>query len=539
MSRPRSTRSRVTIYRLIPSGGPLAGHVRSKYADRPEFASGPAAVAGIAGWLVHGHIATSQAKWAPDLASLVGLDSLELGNQTAAAVLLLPVGDAIYAVSYGMGHFLLAYENVDPGFGLRYAARKLNPGELRSVTRHTLDKRAQIDRRSLPAGGDVRAFDLTDLGSVPSKVIGRAVELGHTGKTVTVRCADALNIPLSRTADALVQDLREIEQVLQSPVTDPDLELLSRLLPLGDRDPRRRTLNRQLATALRDGAGSDRLGVAWPWDQADEFSVVDYVVISGPGVPETRTEWLTIDDITTLLGKFPGRDPVEMLKQVKVTLHAGEDDGDLVSPATPLLKWIAFETRDGGKLYFFHDGRWFAMDGEYGEHVHREADRILSAPAGLTLIPWQDGWDEERYNEEAAKADSRLVLLDRRKIHTDFHRHGIEACDLLGPDDQLIHVKRLRRSGDASHLFSQALVSASALILDGQARVKFAERVAKHSGGTRTAPELPKQVILAIGRPGKLTADNLFTFSQVTLVRLVQHLESQGVTVRVLTIPAP
>jgi hypothetical protein len=37
---------------------------------------------------------------------------------------------------------------------------------------------------------------------------------------------------------------------------------------------------------------------------------------------------------------------------------------------------------------------------------------------------------------------------------------------------------------------------------------------------------LPKQVILAIGRPGRLTAANLFTFSQVTLVRLVQHLES-------------
>jgi uncharacterized protein (TIGR04141 family) len=539
MSRPRSARSRVTIYRLIPSGSPIAGYVRSKYADRPGFTAVPAEVAGIAGWLVHGHIATSQAKWAPDLASLTGLDSLQLGNQTAAAVLLLPVGDALYAVTYGMGHFLLAYENVDPGFGLRYAARKLNPGELRSVTRHTLDKRAQIDRRSLPAGGDVRSFDLTDLGSVPSKVIGRAVELGDSGKTVTVRCADALNIPLSRTADVLLQDLQEIEQVLQSPVTDPDLELLSRLLPLGDRDPRRRTLNRQLSAALHNGAGSDRLGVAWPWEQADEFSVVDYVVISGPGIPETRAEWLTIDDITALLGKSPGRDPVDMLKQVKVTLHAGEDDGDLVSPAIPLLKWIAFETRDGDKLYFFHDGRWFAMDGEYGEHVHRETDRILSAPGGLTLIPWQDGWDEERYNEEAAKADNRLVLLDRRKIHTDFHRHGIEACDLLGPDDQLIHVKRLRRSGDASHLFSQALVSASTLILDGQARVKFAERVAKHSGGTRTAPELPKQVILAIGRRGKLTADNLFTFSQVTLVRLVQHLESQGVTVRVLTIPAP
>jgi hypothetical protein len=31
----------------------------------------------------------------------------------------------------------------------------------------------------------------------------------------------------------------------------------------------------------------------------------------------------------------------------------------------------------------------------------------------------------------------------------------------------------------------------------------------------------------------------LFTFSQVTLVRLVQHLQSQGVTARVVTIPSP
>jgi hypothetical protein len=51
---------------------------------------------------------------------------------------------------------------------------------------------------------------------VPSKVIGRAVELGDSGRVVTVRCADSLNMPLSRTGDAHVQDLREIEQVLQA-----------------------------------------------------------------------------------------------------------------------------------------------------------------------------------------------------------------------------------------------------------------------------------------------------------------------------------
>jgi uncharacterized protein (TIGR04141 family) len=535
MPRSRSSRSRVTIHRLANAGGPLAGYIRPGYTDRSGFTATQVMVGGTAGLLVSGHFATDETKWAADLAGLAGLARLPLGNVSAAAVLLLPVGEVVYAATYGMGHLLIDYELVDPGFGLRFAARKLN-GELRSVTRHALSARVQIDSRSLPAGGDVRAFGLAELGTVASRVIGRAVELGGTGKIVTVRCADSLNLPLSREAGALVRDLREIEGVLRSPVTDQDLELLSRMIPLGDRDRRRGPLCQRLAAALQGGPEAARLGIAWPWEHADELAAIDSVTVTVPGAPAIRVESLAIEDVSGLAGRFPGRDPVEVLRQARVTLH---DEDGAVSPAIPLLKWIAFEARDGDKLFFFADGRWFTMDAGYADHVRREADRILAAPAGLTLIPWDDDWDEETYNKEAVKADGRLVLLDRRKIHTDLHRHGIEACDLLGPDGELIHVKHLRRSGDASHLFAQTLVSVSALLLDGQARAKFAERVARHSGGTRTAPELPRRIILAIGTPRPLTAGSMFTFSQVTLVHLVQQLEAQGITVAVISIPAP
>jgi hypothetical protein len=48
--------------------------------------------------------------------------------------------------------------------------------------------------------------------------------------------------------------------------------------------------------------------------------------------------------------------------------------------------------------------------------------------------------------------------------------------------------------------------------------------------------ELPRHFALDIAGRGTLTADSLFTFSQLTLVRLAQHLESRGVIVRVVTI---
>ena len=45
-------------------------------------------------------------------------------------------------------------------------------------------------------------------------------------------------------------------------------------------------------------------------------------------------------------------------------------------------------------------------------------------------------------------------------------RHGpLEICDLLGPDNELIHVKRAEGSAPLSHLFSQATLAHAARIL--------------------------------------------------------------------------
>jgi uncharacterized protein (TIGR04141 family) len=58
------------------------------------------------------------------------------------------------------------------------------------------------------------------------------------------------------------------------------------------------------------------------------------------------------------------------------------------------------------------------------------------------------------------------------------------------------------------------------------------------SKGKRTAPEAPAKVVLGIGGRGTLRVDDLFTFSQVTLVRLGQHLETRGINVEIIAIPS-
>src|SRR5690606_24085427 len=77
---------------------------------------------------------------------------------------------------------------------------------------------------------------------------------------------------------------------------------------------------------------------------------------------------------------------------------------------------------------------------------------------------------EKDYNKGVARSRSGFLVLDRKLIRTLQHPKGIESCDLLGPDDELIHVKRLDDSVSASHLFNQAVVSAEALVYQDDAR---------------------------------------------------------------------
>ncbi len=132
------------------------------------------------------------------------------------------------------------------------------------------------------------------------------------------------------------------------------------------------------------------------------------------------------------------------------------------------------------------------------------------------------------------------TLLDRRFIYTDLHRRGIEVCDILGPDGSLVHVKNLESSKAASHLLSQALVSADALLHDEEARSKFCTRVETAGGDSTSIPNPVKAVVLGVARRGRLvSSEHLFTFTQVTLVRQVAALQSRGVDVLVAPIFRP
>ncbi len=174
--------------------------------------------------------------------------------------------------------------------------------------------------------------------------------------------------------------------------------------------------------------------------------------------------------------------------------------------------------RRQGSEYCLHDGRWFVIEKTYADHVREQTASIFARDHGLASLPvWPAGKDEDEYNKILADHLDGIVL-DRKLLRSDFHRYGIEACDVLLKDNTFVHVKLIESSAPASHLIAQALVSVETLTYDQEAQAAFRERVeaAGWDGGKYSGK--PKRVVLVLARVGKeIDAASLFTFTQVNL----------------------
>jgi uncharacterized protein (TIGR04141 family) len=214
----------------------------------------------------------------------------------------------------------------------------------------------------------------------------------------------------------------------------------------------------------------------------------------------------------------------------------------------PALQWVAAEVDLEQGRHILLDGEWFALGDEYVSHVDSVVRKAFASPPPWRLPAWnlaprdKDGKIHEgAYNTYVAeKNGDRFVCLDKKLVTTRAHPRGFEACDLFGPDDALVHVKKTSSntgSSPLSHLFAQGLVAAESFT-DAGTWEKFRRLVAEQNPARaeKMGPR-PGSVVFAIHRSDKaLTADTLFTFARSTLVSAWNTLTTYGIPVHVAVI---
>ncbi|MEU5873844.1 DUF6119 family protein [Glycomyces sp. NPDC047369] len=526
---------RTTLYRMHGATN-LVAFIRSKYLEAGAFIDEPCVIGDREALLVQGTIKTPEAKWSRRVSTISGIQ-VGLGNESAAAVVLVRDGDDMaWALTFGMGFQLLSQAHIDSGFGIRVATRSASPEAIQSLTKNELDHRARTDRSSIPAGESLWAFGIEDFGEIVTKLSGSARIAGLTtgDKTVKIRAADALSIPLGKKPDDLMRDLDSISAVLAS---DPkpelgSLEQFSRVKHSDIID----NLNYALISAIRDRGNTARLALGWPHERVSENGTPESFRIVGNGVrnPEVIEDLPTLDHILDAVMGKGHLDPVEAAKRVKILLFRDGDGEEAVSGAIPALNWLTFETELNGTRYCLFDSKWYSMDSDYGDRLQNAIDRIFERPAVVNMPFWdrRKHSREKTYNDEVAPLVPG-VSLDQKLIRTSAHKRGFEACDILTHKGDYVHVKHVPKSDAASHLIAQVIVSVDALLHDGEA-VSELRKVAIRSGAPeKIIPERPKSVVLVMAREKIITSSDLFSFTKVTLARLDRMLTGRGINLTI------
>lgn len=466
-----------TVYRLLvpPTKDGLVDGLDLPYLREKGFEPEERTVAGVPALLVQGVVLREEAEWCDVVAKLTGQE-MALGYSSGGAALLLAVDDHVYALTYGtLGRFMIDIEKADPVFGISFAVRALAPAEIRQVRRRVMGTGGRVDRSFVPGGQPIRMYGIDKWSEIVGQVCGRTTnpkltEYRRTGKPARVEGSNALHIPLGVEPERLIADLREINRVCERESPLADLEFITQIRPVPASDPRLPVVVDQLNEQLGQEDPRD-IALAVPQNLIDEIEQVRSYRIRIPKSgrrPSVHSE-LDLGALLAHTRQTPPEQRWECLHNGRIFRYADAAGKEEIG-STSAARWLTAQLAHEDSHLLLVEGVWYEIGNRHREFLREEIAQILAASSSIVLPPWPLDEHEGDYNKRAARQDKRLVLLDQKLLRTNQHHRGIEACDLLGPDGELIHVKRADRSSLLSHLFVQGVVAADALQYDQSAR---------------------------------------------------------------------
>ena len=555
VNRPRTRRT--TLHRLVPGVRPghddmfdaYTAYVSAQRLDelgaQLEFID----VAGAPAIWIGVQAASDLANWCADAALTTGLD-LAYTDCRSAGVLLLGVDGVAYAMSYGSGHLLVPDELKDQRFGLRFLIRRLDSGQVQDLVRRRPDARGRTDSTLVPAGAPVWTLGIAENVEIIRRIGGHAKDLkvtfsSRSDRPVNVEGSAGLRMRFGVEPSALVADIRECERVCAEEEPDQALSFVEYVQPVSDADTKEE-LDAEFERLLAGSPdAAEHLIPVVPTSVLEYSGQAHSFTIRIGGARPRAVPTLELEDFLRRTRPQREGERVMALRGGYVNLNA-DDHGDEVLAHAKADRWLEASVSLGSRRFFLMDGDWFEIGADYVRASREAIGRLFPAAPGVDLPPWYlpKGRTEYEYNSDVTVRRRGYLCLDRNASVRDplGARSTLEICDLLGPGDELIHVKRAKGSAPLSHLFSQGLVSAQSLIAGPPAvRQRFIDTVAALPGG-RTLPAdfKPGKVVYAIlmenGR--QLTPDTLFPFSQATLAHAARILGSYSIDVEVAAIPA-
>ncbi|MGW0314006.1 DUF6119 family protein [Streptomyces flavidovirens] len=557
MGRTRKSATRKsTLHRLHdPDGGALElrSFVRDRYLDSDDYRTRDFNRQDIEGLLITGGVPRDRADWCDAVESITGLDVNE-GNRAAAGLVLMRTARGTYGLSYGVGQHMLDPYYRDDEFGLEFATRCLDEDGVVKVRNQIMDGRGRVDEYSVSRGERIDDFGLDRFGAVVRRICGTisglpltSLESGSSRQT-RVECSQAtIKLPLATTLDQFLSDLQTIEDVCARPDPLPQLRFVSRVHTLNNASRKAVEAQNTLEALLAD-PDSPRMTIGVPDACQESYSTAQAFRLRR-GTRLVETDDIGVHDLLKLVKDRPHGERLKTLGDVRVTMFSDADCRTPAGTTTNGKEWLIADIPTGTDRLFYGNGKWFEVGAGFIQNLEEELTGLFTEAKTVTLPSWpagplnsegNDSHDEDWYNKRAAK-HSGYLLFDKKNVRTaKFRGGGLEICDLLGPENQLICVKKATTStAPLNHLFAQGVVAVETLRSDEQVRAKFLTQVAAHTPDHRLLEDFGSlRVVFAILLKAgtDITVGSLFAFAQVSLLQAVRRLRAMNAEVEIIAI---
>lgn len=385
----------------------------------------------------------------------------EITNRTNAAVLVIRQGRRLFAFTFGHGRHLLREDALEPDFGLKTALNALRHDSLRSIDSFAVEEQTVHTRSQATRASGIEVFGIDVMRDIVRAITGtprEGVPLQNvSGTTATLAISAPTDFRgLGPLADLLLSLYRK--RVYKEHFSWVDN--VQRVVDPAMLEP----LNHKLLEDLRSPEPKAYLAPPQPveWDAIDEFG---YTRRRTPRDPDlTLASYLENIDEESLT--------IDTLKRHRAFVYSHGEERP--SESWPVYKCLVFEAALRGRRFVLTAGEWFEVDRDFVSEVREILAQISGAKLQLPHVLRRATGKleaEPDYNQRVARQDTTIALLDTKVARCRTTTTGIEVCDLLTKDRDLLHVKHKKGgSSSLSHLFAQARISAEALLRDAEFR---------------------------------------------------------------------
>lgn len=400
-------------------------------------------------------------------------------RENAGAVLLMRAPRrkrTLYAATWGSGHFLLRPERIEADLGIRSAlnllsatgdSRRWNPERVRAIRTKRVGQTTLISQTQASRKSSFDIFPFSIDADQLRQVTGSPADSRMWGPTITG--GTSLHVRRPESARAIIDLCRRIDRVYRSTNYKKHYGWYDNVAPVNDPD--------LLRSAVSDVVG--RLT-----SSSDEaVSLAPPSLIEWENVAKFEYQWgkhrMDVPEpaVDSFLEFVRERNLINELSlenlQSKAKVNALDNEGEKIG-SWPLLRCLTAELEIDEESYILDEGGLFAVDKDYLNGLNTFVSKIKRLR--YSLPESKPSQLEDPYNKKLAKILNGAILLDKKLVGRP-DATPIEICDVALRDRILIHVKKGRSSSNLSHLFSQGVVSAELLHMDGEFRAKVKKLV--------------------------------------------------------------